>query len=349
MHIISMMQLLRSITSVPDTFDRVIIFFNPQSTHVLASKRRISDLKLLLPDIPVEVIETAPGGPKANVQLVEECSDRLGPKTLLCIAAGDGTTNQILQALIVGKGLSREARKTPVLPLWGGNANDLAYMLNGPSFRMKTADLLTHGKIIAIHPLECTLVIGKQTETRIAACYAGFGASGYAARQLNTAAHRQSKLHALPGGRILQEVITIISAIMEAPGFTVKESGSAKIVYERLFSNGPRMGKVSRLPVQLTDEMFYLNTLENKKLLSIIPRFIESTRKKVSENFMGNYASFTIAENSWAQFDGETQEIPAGTKVQIQLSPRPFYALSTEIHPLVTEQSLHAKEKQPLK
>jgi diacylglycerol kinase family enzyme len=340
------MQHSRSKAFKPVSFTRVIVFFNPKSTHAATAKKRIDDIKQLLPKTPLEIIETAHGGPKANVQLVEQCADKLGPDTLLCIVAGDGTTNQIIQALLIGEGLSEKARRTPILPLWGGNANDLAYMLNGSSYRAKTADLLEKGKIVTIHPLECKLIGPKGTDTRIAACYAGFGASGFAARQLNAAAHRQSKLHALPGGRIIQELITIVSAIMEAPGFTVKESGSAKIVYERLFSNGPRMGKVARLPVQLTDEMFYLNTLENKRLLSAIPRIVESTRKKMSENFLGNFASFTVAENSWAQFDGETLEIPAGTKVQVQLSTRPFYALSTELHtPIPKEPETSTKEK----
>ncbi len=320
-------------TSAASQFVRVIFFVNPKSTHVAAARRRISEIVSLLPDASFTTIETSPDGPKANIQLVEACAHKLGPHTLVCIGAGDGTTNQILQALLVGKGLSEQARKTPVLPLWGGNANDLACMLNGLSFRMRTSDLLGKGQVIPIHPLECTLVTDKKEETiRIAACYVGFGASGFAAQRLNLPAHRQSKLHAIPGGRILQELITVIGAIMEAPGFAVKDPDSVKIVYERLFSNGPRMGKVKRLPVQLTDEMFYLNTLEDKRLVSAIPRIIESTRKRLSQKFLGNFASFTTQQKSWAQFDGETQEIPAHTKVQIQLSSRPFYAFSTALH-----------------
>jgi hypothetical protein len=77
--------------------------------------------------------------------------------------------------------------------------------------------------------------------------------------------------------------------------------------------------------------MFYLNRFENKKLLSIIPRFIELTRKGVSQNLLRNYSSFTTQEESWAQFDGEPVKVPAHTKVQIQLSPRPFYVLTTEL------------------
>lgn len=313
-------------------FARIIFFVNPKSTHVTIARKRMKEITALLPNASLLTIETSTSGPQATAKLIESCAGELGPRTLICIGAGDGTTNQIVQALLISAALPETARKSPILPLWGGNANDLACMLNGPSFRMRTSDLLKKGKIIPIHPLECTLVTKKKDKrVHIAACYAGFGTSAFVAKQLNLPTHRQSRLLRIPGGRILQEIMTVVGAIMEAPGFTVQDPDSVKVVYERLFSNGPRMAKVKRLPVQLTDEMFYLNTLEDKRLVSAIPRIIESTSKRLSQKFLGNYATFTTKEKSWAQFDGEALEIPAHTKVQVQLSGRPFYAFSAAL------------------
>lgn len=313
-------------------FKRCLIFFNPAGTHAETVKKRINEIKSILePACTVTIIETSADGRKANATLVEKQHSQLSASTLVCIAAGDGTTNQIIETLVTSKHLSDKARLAPILPLWGGSANDLAHMLNGPAYRVNLKNLLTNGHIIPIHPLQCELVSKGKTKTHIAACYASFGATAFAAQKLNHAAHRHSKLRSLPGGKLLQEIITVLSAFVEAPSFAIKDSDKVHVVYERTFSNGSRMGKIQRLPVQLTDEMFYINTLENRKLVSIIPKLIESTRKRVSQKFLGNYTTFTTQEDSWAQFDGEPVEIASNTKVHVQLSPKPFYALSSNL------------------
>jgi diacylglycerol kinase family enzyme len=280
----------------------------------------------------VEVIQTSPHGQAANRELLEKHAQSFTKSTLLCIAAGDGTTNQAIETLLTSKKIPSIARRVPILPLWGGNANDLAHMLNGPAYRARLQDILKHGNIAAIHPLYCEIMRpGKPQKNRIAACYASFGVTAFAAHKLNDPAHRKSRLQTIPGGRIVQEFITLLGAFMEAPALSFKDSNNTKIVYELSFYNGSRMAKIERLPAKLTEDMFYINTFENKKLLSIIPRLIELTRKSAPQRLMRNYSSFTVKENSWAQFDGESLKIPSNTKVRIQLFERPFYALSTSL------------------
>ncbi len=310
-------------------FKHCIVLFNPISTNAPATKQRIDKIGEIFSDSKVDILETSSEGPQANRALIEKHASKLGQQTLLCIAGGDGTTNQVIETLLTAEHLTEEQRQTPLLPLWGGNANDLAHMLNG-SNRTRLEDILNKGKIVPIHPLQCTMTSEDGTViVRIAACYAGFGATAFAALQLNKPAHRKSKLHAMPGGRPLQEIITVTAALLEAPSFAVKESNDVQIVYERTFANGSRMAKLKHLPVELTDEMFYINTLENRRLFSAIPRLVELILKRVSGKFLRNHAHFTTQGTSWAHFDGEPQKVPARTDVDIQLSTRPFYALST--------------------
>jgi diacylglycerol kinase family enzyme len=319
-------------------FRQFVVFFNPGGTHALAVRKRIDEIERLAGERPFTIIETSPKGFNANKALVEEHANLLGPETLLCIAAGDGTTNQIIEALLTAK-LPAKIRRTPILPLWGGNANDLAHMLNGAAYRARLKDILTSGKVIPIHPLQCDLTSRRKTSTYIAACYASLGASGFAATRLNAQSYRKSWLHRLPGARVVHDFIVVVGALMEAPSFAVKEEHQdVRSVYELSFHNGSRMAKLERLPTKLTDEMFYISRFENKKLLSVVPRMIEATRKGVAQNLLRNYASFTTQEESWAQFDGEPVKVPAHTKVQIQLSPRPFYALTTLLTPKDTSQ-----------
>ena len=314
-------------------FQHCLVFLNPASTRAASAHKRIEELKHVLEGCEFEIVHTSPDGVEANIALVEKHASKLGKHTLIGIAAGDGTTSQIIEALIVSQHLSPEEKSTPILPLWGGNANDLAHMLNGPANRIDLRRIVEHGEIVPIHPLQCTMKRGRQrAKTRIAACYAGFGATAFAALKLNKPAHRQSRLHALPGGRMLQEFLTVASALLGAPSFAVKEADDIHIVYERTFANGSRMAKLKYLPVELTDEMFVINTLENKRLASAIPRLVELTQKKVASKFLRNYAYFTTQEKSWAHFDGEPMEIPANTEVHVQLSAQPFYALATTLH-----------------
>jgi diacylglycerol kinase family enzyme len=318
--------------AVTDRFNTILVFLNPKSTHATAAKRRIKEIERLMPGTPMAVIETAAGGLEENVKLVKTHAKKLGPNTLLCIAAGDGTTNQIIEALLTAKGVPSKARRAVVLPLWGGNANDLAHMLNGPAYKAKLHDILKKGTIVPIHPLQCDLTGKKQpTRTRLAACYASLGVSGFVAKRLVQPSYRKSPLHKIPGGTTIMDILTVFSSVMGAPSFSIKEHGDVRSIYELSFHNGSRMAKLERLPAKLTDEMFYLNQFENKKLLSVLPRFLEITRKGVSQNLLRNYASFTTQAESWAQFDGEPELIPAHTKVQVQLSPRPFYALTTAL------------------
>jgi hypothetical protein len=305
-----------------------VVFFNPASTNAALTGHRIATLRRIMPHCDIKTVETSPDGYQANRALVEKHAHELGEGSLLCIAGGDGTTNQIIEAILLSTKLTEAQRSTPILPLWCGNGNDLAHMLNG-SNRTRLEDILTKGQIVAIHPLQCTInqEDGKSI-TRIAACYAGFGATAFAARRLNEPAHRRSKLHAFPGGRPLQEVITVAGALLEAPSFAVKDTDAVQIVYERTFANGSRMAKLMRLPVELTDEMFYINTLEHRKLVSALPHVVDLLLKRVSGKFLRNHMHFTTQGSSWAHFDGEPQEVPANTDVDVQLSPQPFYALS---------------------
>jgi diacylglycerol kinase family enzyme len=317
-------------------FTRLVVFLNPNSTRNIAARKRLEEVKVIMAGLPYDVIETSSEGLRANMRLVEENASKLGPQTLLCIAAGDGTINHIIQALLRSERLSAAARLTPILPLWGGNANDLAHMLNGPGYRAHLHDIITKGHVVPIHPLECDMSSkGHRRIVRIAACYAGFGATALVAHRLNMPGHRQSRLNALPGGRLLQEVITVITTLLAVPAFSIKREDGIKNVYEISFYNGSRMAKVEHIPVQLTDEMFYLNALKDKRILFLlpIPRFVEVTQKRIAQKLLRSYETFTTQEESWAQFDGEPLKIPAGTKIQMQLSTRPFYAVSTILHP----------------
>src|SRR5208282_6264938 len=111
------------------SFQKVIFLVNPASTHIAQAMKRINELQKLFPQDVIELTSTSAEGREANAQIIVSLADRLGPNTLLCVAAGDGTASLVIETLVLSKALSDNARQAIVLPLWGGNANDLAHML----------------------------------------------------------------------------------------------------------------------------------------------------------------------------------------------------------------------------
>jgi phosphatidylglycerophosphate synthase/diacylglycerol kinase family enzyme len=313
-------------------FKRFVIVQNPTSTDIATAKKHLAQLHKLFPQAEYHITETIPGDREANRKLFEQFADKLGPDTLVCIAAGDGTANLIIETLLISGNLPPQARHSPVLPLWGGNANDLAFMLNGKVTPAHLKDVFSSGRLVPIYPLECVMRLKHRgRQVRLAACYASFGASAYAAQRLNEPLHRRSWLHAIPGGRSLQELATVARAFAEALPFTITENGTARPVYERIFANGSRIARLETMPGRLTEGGFYRVTIENKQLSLVALRLFHLISKRWPHKSFSRPARFTTHEAIWAQFDGEAIHVPAETKVTIRLSREPFYALSTKL------------------
>ena len=316
-------------------FSRYVIIKNPASTDAHKAGERIRELRRLSgEDSDVIVKTTLPGGKDANGSLLRDLSQVLGPRTLLCIAAGDGTVNIVLNALLNQPGLSSEARQTPILPLWCGNANDLAYMLNGRPSRNPIRKVLKRGRVVQIHPLICTITLPDGNRQRYtAASYASFGASAFATWEIERTLRRQTKspIRRFGLSRLGQEIIAAAWALMRAPTFTVTEQGKTRVIFERTHLNGSRFAKIIGLPLRLTDENFHRATIEHKHVYAVLRHLIglvsnrELTKKTVARD------AFTVHDPVWAQFDGEPVRIPAGATIEMTMAKRPFYALSTRL------------------
>jgi diacylglycerol kinase family enzyme len=310
-------------------FNRIIIVRNPVSTNSRAAARRISELSQSFPGVEFMTIETVAGGREANARLFRPYAEQLGTKTLLCIAGGDGTINTILEALLNDEKLPDEAHKTPVLPLWGGNANDLAHMLNGKAYRADLPAFVQNGKIIKVFPLTCQMTDTNNNSTiRLAACYASFGASAATTQALSKQTVR-AELSRFPLLRFIRELLFATRTMTQSPKFAANEAGRDKSIYEYIFFKGPRFAKVSGVRRKLTDKTFHRVVVERKRLSDIIAFIRSLSDPKRARQFESTHAEFTALEATWAQFDGEPTRVYAGTRVIIDVADRPFYALST--------------------
>jgi len=301
-------------------FTRVVVIRNPVSTNAKRAQKRIIKLQSLMPTAVFEIVGTSASGRAANKAILRRLGDRLGPKTLLCVAAGDGTINMVAETLLYDVTLPAAARLTPILPLWGGNANDLAHMLNGHGWKTPLSRILRTGRVITMHPLECTLQLHNGTkQTYIALCYASFGASAFAAHRLSQPNIRNHPMDRIPGGRELKELKAALQALFTAPQIPVKENGQIKEVYEHIFLKGSRFAKVKGIRLSLTAPHFYHTIMRRKRVRSFMFHIWELTEPRAAQRVADDYAMFMPQQAMWGQVDGEVFNVPAHTKVEISL------------------------------
>ena len=319
-------------TAAMALFDHIVVIRNPVSTDAHKTKQRIDVLQRLLPSSDLHIIETVAGGIAANSALLRQHEQLLGPRTLLCIAAGDGTIHLILNSLLHDAKLSPAAKSTPILPLWCGNANDLAYMLNGAWSPRRLRNILNRGSVVRIKPLECTLrnVHGEEQQF-VASSYASFGASAFASQELERVIPRGSPARRFVVSRFGQEIFAVLRALAQAPTFTITAHGRTSIIFERTYLNGSRFAKVIGIPLRLTDEKFHRQTIEHKHIITLFLNLIGlMTDRKISKRAI-THDAFTVHDTVWAQFDGEPVRLASGTEATIAVSEQPFYALSLRL------------------
>lgn len=323
------------VTAVATTeaaFQKIVIIRNPVSSEAHRSRERIKLLRELLPECDVTVIQTSNEGKAANRTLLAENRDLLGPHTLLCIAAGDGTVNLIISALLHDRVFTPDMRRTPILPLWCGNANDLAYMLNGHWSRRRLRSIIRRGEVVPIKPLICTVQdLHSNSEEHTAASYASFGATAYATQELERVIPRGSPTRRFGASRFGQEIFATLRAMAQSPTFTVTEHDRTRIVYERTYLNGSRFAKIFGIPLRLTDEKFHRNTIERKRPLTLILNILGLLNSREISKRAITHDHFTLHDTVWAQFDGEAVKLMNGTEVDISISKQPFYALSLRL------------------
>lgn len=304
-------------------YAHIVVLENPNSTNASIGKRYLTAIKQANPESEFETITV-------DWELATKLKPKLKSHTLLCVIGGDGTMNSVAQILLGDASLQADQRRLPVLPLWGGNANDLAHILNGRPSHEKCQQIIQAGKATPIYPLRCRIKTEGQKElVRFAICYASFGAVAHVAVQLNKPSLRKNPLYNLPVGKIFSETAITLKTLHEAPTFVVEHEGERKIVYDWIIGKGPRMAKLLHMPVELTDQMFYQSILERKSLSDVAVRIAGLAWGTLAPTNDTKPVTFTTTEPIWAQFDGEPLKLPTHTTVTVGLSQRPFYALST--------------------
>ena len=312
-------------------FERIVILQNPVSTDAHKADGIIKLLQRLSKESDFIIINTKAGGYEKNAKEIRNYAHLFSERTLLCIAGGDGTVNLALNFLLRDPALTEDARRTVLLPLWVGNANDLAYMLNGSPSSNSLRRTILQGRTITVNPLICRLNHDGSEKIFIASNYVSFGASGFAMRRLERSIRTKSPMRQFAVSRFGLEFVEVSRLLMRAPRFRIRENGREHIIYERVFLKGSRFAKIAAVPLKLTEQRFHRATVGHKSLITIMFSLAELMRDRAGRRVGATHDNFTVLDRVWAQFDGESHLVNAGTEIDISLSNRPFFALSTKL------------------
>jgi phosphatidylglycerophosphate synthase/diacylglycerol kinase family enzyme len=292
----------------------IIFVENKKASNYRRSRRWITRIerKLKIKRITIDVADVN----KKLIKAISKAQD--DGKVLVTVAGGDGTVSNIANILIK---TDDEALLSDVyfLPLWGGNANDVATMLNGLSSQSTLHHLLERSSIVGVPTIEVHLT-HETSDRRIYACgYASFGATAYAARQINDERlANRSIVRFFPPLFVIRELIAVIKALMDAPLFTARHQGSVSQHYEHTFINGSRIAKVNRVPISLTEPAFFHAAVDRKHPSYIIELLRIVFKRSRKEYVQRNKVTFTTGSDIDAQIDGEVYKVKSGTRVSIR-------------------------------
>lgn len=251
---------------------------------------------------------------------------------IIAIAGGDGTVSAVVNTLLR---LQPQEMLTQcyVLPLWGGNANDLAYMLNGLRMAASPRRLVSRSGVVQVPLIKVKIrEPGRDERTMYACCYASFGASAYAARQLE--AHRFSTnaiMRWLPPVLLLREITYTVKSFLSAPLHKGEIDSKEQTFYEHTMINGSRIAKVDRVPIGL-DEPAFFHALITRKDPSIALAIIRIMLRKPGREYgTRTHLQFTTRTSVDAQIDGEIMRLPAHTRVTATTTRPPFRFISMKL------------------
>jgi phosphatidylglycerophosphate synthase/diacylglycerol kinase family enzyme len=289
----------------------VIYLYNPRASNYKRADRLIQILCGELSQTPKR-FDVTKGAKKVEEYLGKHANDTA---LLIAIAGGDGTVSSVVNSLVASLP-EKYAFKLYILPLWGGNANDFSYMLNGLHSSMKPQRLLAHSAPIAIPFIKVDIATSKQTRSVYACCYASFGASAFAARRLDAQKFKTtSVMRWFPPLLVVRELLFVIRAFIDSPVTVAEIDNKETSFYEHTLVNGSRLAKVNRIPIQIDEPAFFHAFVQRKhpSILVTIGRIMLGRPDTVYAK--KTTVQFTTRQSVDAQIDGEVIHLDANTKV----------------------------------
>ena len=308
--------------------EQLFIIRNPVSTHAARARRHISAIQKLHPSIDLDVFPTVydPELPAdenvANNQtfIFEAIAQRLKTtkpnKVWLGVASGDGFLNAVADRFLHDS-TPPEVRAVPILPIAGGNGNDVSSMVHGYIGKHRPAWRFHKAFTSSVHPLEIQLARDNAVVHRKGLGYISIG------NMISPAAKAISndRGHGMLTQKVREKILASREVLAATP-FRMTENGEKSEIYERIFANGPRMAKYLHWPVALRESRFLDVAIHDARLTRLIPYSARIMLGQVAGREVTAQDSVTFQVNSetMLEVDGEAFAVAADTDVTVRRS-----------------------------
>lgn len=316
-------------------FDRALFVVNAKATNARRAKKFWKDVQRYVGSDNCEVIDisklTYVASRQAVIKALKECTSR----SIVCVGGGDGTVSMVVGLLSNESSLSPDSRASGLLPMWGGNANDMAVMLNGLPSTANIRKILKSSKHVPVYPLQIDISEpGKNVKTHIAGCYASFGATAEALARMELSAHdRTASGSSKKLTRIVHEFKDIKKIYFNMRPIKLEPDSEKTVeLYDRLFVNGSRYAKILRSPIDLHEPRYFVLSSREKKWWYLALRTLRPLAMKAGGKISDKSRSFMLKDQTYMQVDGEVFKLKPNTTVKVSIGETPFIVISTKLH-----------------
>jgi diacylglycerol kinase family enzyme len=264
----------------------------------------------------LEVVRTIPPSEGSNIELIREA---LEPGMTVLGLGGDGLEHDVFNAMQEADEAGEVgADEIAMVPVPTGGGNDLSRSLYGSNILRGNGlrDILEYGEATWLDGIE--LEAGGRLD-RFAHSYVGFGFTAQIADAINKPEYRQRRAgHSSVSGRAL-DGIEVLRALRNREPFLYENGRGPKGAQEVLFSLAPRIGAgVIRLDTHSLDgELVHLEVGSKAFLPKAVAKLTAGLLGGAKAEYVPGEQQLAFHSAVAVQYDGEPDELPAGSTVNV--------------------------------
>lgn len=291
---------------MPDSasaFDSISIIFNPNSTGNAPGLAALLEEQLTerLPStVDIRLMPTEHAG--HAVDLARKAASH--GRALVVSVSGDGGYNEVVNGVIQA---GNEEAAAAVMA--AGNANDHRRTTK----RRPLAEAIVEGQVRNIDLLRMTTGDGADAETIYAHSYIGFGLTPIVAIDIEK------------GGKgPLKEMVSVVRSFAKFEPFEIRHTnGKVRRIDSLLFANIPQMAKyatLSEADEDPDDGKFEVITFPHMPKWRVLLLALRAATKGLGTQPSHTQYEFESVNPLPYQVDGEVKDVPAGTKVLVEIA-----------------------------
>ena len=295
--------------------ERLVTVYNPYSTQYHKFLDYFDYLKNECKALGIDyrAINTETNQHDMDESLLQNVEDH----NAVVSVSGDGGNSSVLESAL------KHPLKPPVLAVHGGNANDIANMLNSRAYiKNNIADILTQTPINELYPIlaETTASDGSVARHKSFG-YFGIGLSGELASLYDNAQTRQflNRTQKLGGHavRSLSELFIAIKEIPKLDTITVTDNRGSRNIAEINIMNGPEEAKRRWFPTDLFVKKLAIIEIEKPNLPNGLFAITKAVMGRVVWLEDGESYAVTLESDAMAQTDGQPIKLESDTSVRL--------------------------------